>query len=63
MIDTDDLEPHKKKNPAEPDFEEMGIEELNEYIAELEAAIVRVRGVIARKSAHKGAVQSVFGKS
>jgi uncharacterized small protein (DUF1192 family) len=59
VIDTDDLEPPKKK-PGEPDFEEMGIEELNDAIAELEATIERIRAVIARKSAHRGAVESVF---
>ena len=61
VADTDDLEPQPKKKPAEPDFEEMGIGELNEYIADLEATIERVRAVIARKSAHKGAADSVFG--
>ncbi len=62
MIDTDDLEPQPRKKPSEPDLEEMGIGELNEYIADLEAIIERVRAVIVRKSAHKGAVDSVFGK-
>ena len=35
MIDTDDLEP-KRKAPEQPDFETMSIEELHDYIAELE---------------------------
>ena len=59
MIDTDDLEPTAK--PAgEPDFETMGIEELETYIAGLEATIARVREFIAAKSAHRGSADSVF---
>ncbi len=59
MIDTDDLEPQRKK-PEEPDFETMSIEELNEYIAKLEETIAKVRQIIASKSKARGSADSVF---
>ncbi len=61
MIDTDDLEP-RPKAIGEPDFDEMSIEELNDYIAGLQETITRVRATIARKEAHRGGVESVFKK-
>jgi uncharacterized small protein (DUF1192 family) len=59
MADTDDLEP-KPKPQGEPDFETLGIEELEDYIAGLEATIVKIRGFIAAKQAHRGSADSVF---
>ncbi|HJN04060.1 MAG TPA: DUF1192 domain-containing protein [Alphaproteobacteria bacterium] len=59
MADTDDLAPPPK--PAgEPDFETMGIEELEDFIAGLEETITRVRAVIAAKTSHRGDAESVF---
>ncbi len=56
-MDTDDLEP-KKKKPAPKNLEEMSIEALQEYIAEMEAEIARVRETIAGKEdARTGAEQ------
>ncbi len=54
-MDTDDLEPEKKK-PEQKNLEELSIEALEEYIADLEAEIARVREAIAGKQdARKGA--------
>ncbi len=54
-MDTDDLEP-KKKKPEQKNLEELSIEALEEYIADLEAEIARVREAIAGKQdARKGA--------
>jgi len=58
-LDTDDLDP--KKAPAgKPDLYVMSIEQLNEYIAEMEIEIARVRAEIARKQTARGAADSVF---
>ncbi len=55
MVDTDDLEPQKKK-PVPKNLEVMSIAALNEYIGELEAEIRRVRDAIAGKEkARQGA--------
>ncbi len=56
-MDTDDLEP-KKKKPAPKNLEEMSIEALQEYIAEMEAEIARVREAIdGKENARTGAAQ------
>lgn len=54
-MDTDDLEPPKKKKEVK-DLDVLSIEALNEYIDELEAEIARVREKIDfKKEARKGA--------
>ena len=59
MTDLDDLAPPSPASKP-PDFENMSIEELGERIAGLEAEIVRIRGVIARKKAHRGDADGLF---
>ncbi len=58
-METDDLEPqHQKQKPAPKNLEDLSIEALGEYIAELEAEIARVREAISGKeTARKGAEQ------
>ncbi|MDX1710806.1 MAG: DUF1192 domain-containing protein [Rhodovibrionaceae bacterium] len=58
-MDWNDLEP-KKKKPAPKDLHVMGVEELEEYIAELEAEIARAREVIAQKQKHRSGVEGLF---
>ncbi len=54
-MDTDDLEP-KKKKPEAKNLEIMSIEALGEYIGEMEAEIARVREAItAKQGAHSEA--------
>jgi len=61
MLDTDELEPQKPK--AKPrDLQGMSIEELEDYIASLEAEIARADEMIAKKKAHKSGVEALFGK-
>lgn len=60
-MDTDDLEPQQKK-PAPKNLDEMSIEALGEYIADLEAEIARVREVIAAKEDARSGAESVFKK-
>lgn len=58
-MDPEDLEPRKKK--VEPrNLDVLSIGELNEYIAELEAEIDRVRAKIAAKQAHRAGAASLF---
>ena len=59
-LDADDLEPPKKKKLEWPDFERLSVNELNEFIADLEVTIGRIRGVIARKQSARGSADSVF---
>ena len=56
-MDTDDLEPEKKK-AEQKDLEVMSIEALGEYIEELEAEISRVRAAIALKNDAKSGAES-----
>jgi uncharacterized small protein (DUF1192 family) len=60
-MDTDDLEPEKKK-PKLKDLEEMSIEALQEYIAEMEAEIARVREAIAGKEDARTGAEVFFEK-
>ncbi len=58
-MDLDDLEPRKPS--AKPkDLSIYSIEDLQGYIAALEAEIQRAREVIARKAAHKDAASTIF---
>jgi len=60
-MDEEDLEP-LRATPKPHNLDPMSIEQLNEYIAELNAEIERVRAEIAGKSAHLGAAESLFRK-
>ena len=58
-MDADDLEPRKEK-PKPKNLDEMSIEALQEYIAELESEIVRARESIAAKQSAQAAADSFF---
>ena len=58
-MDTDDLEPEKKK-PEQKNLEELSIEALEEYIADLEAEIARVWEAIAGKQDAKKGAETFF---
>lgn len=60
-IDTDDLEPLRRK-PKPRELDTLSIEELNEYVANMEAEIKRVREKIAAKQAHGSAAAALFKK-
>lgn len=61
-MDLDDLEPRKQK-PKPKDLTQMSVAELTEYIATLEAEIVRAREAIAAKQAHRAGIEGLFKKS
>jgi len=58
-MDTDDLEPRQKK-PQLRNLEPLSIAELESYIAELKAEIVRTESAIAEKQAHRAAMDGLF---
>ena len=60
-IDVDDLEPLRRK-PKPRDLDALSVEELNEYIANMEAEIRRVREKIAAKQSHTSAAAALFKK-
>ena len=58
-MDLEDLEPRKQQ--AKPkDLELMGVEELEEYLAELESEAKRVREKIAAKKAYLSGAEGLF---
>ena len=57
----DDLEPQKKK-PALKSLEELSIDALHEYIAEMESEIERVRAAIKGKEAARQGAEAFFKK-
>ncbi|MAF94816.1 MAG: DUF1192 domain-containing protein [Rhodospirillaceae bacterium] len=62
-MDEDDLQPqHQKKKPPPKNLEEMSIGALEEYIAELEAEIVRVGQTIAGKQDARAGAERFFKK-
>lgn len=60
-MDWDELEP-KKKKAALRNLEIMGVAELNAYIEELEAEILRARAAIAAKQSARAGAESFFKK-
>lgn len=67
-MDTDDLDPPRPlagsflgpAPAARRDLEVMGLEQLNEYIADLEAEIARARDAIARKTTARSTAEAFF---
>ena len=59
-MDTDELEPVIK--PKEVDFDTLSIEELNEYILELEKEIEKAKQYISSKSKDRLNAEELFKK-
>jgi uncharacterized small protein (DUF1192 family) len=60
-MDIEDLEPRKQK-PKPKSLDPLSVDELNDYIAELEGEIARVKAEIGRKQAHLNAASAFFKK-
>lgn len=58
-MELEDLEPRKAITKPK-DLELLGVEELGEYLAELETEAARVREKIAAKKAYKSGAESLF---
>ena len=61
MINPDELDAPRAKK-AKRDLQIMSIEELENYIAEMEDEIARADAMIAQKRAHKSGIEALFGK-
>ena len=62
-MDNDDLEPLEvlpENSKGKPDLQLMSVEQLQDYIAEMEAEIARVRAAIADKQTARGAADAGF---
>jgi uncharacterized small protein (DUF1192 family) len=60
-MEFEDLEP-RKQPPKPRDLSSWGVEELNAYIANLNAEIERARAMIRSKQGHRSAADSLFKK-
>ena len=58
-MDTDDLEPPKKKPPPK-DLSRMSIGDLKDYIADLQGEIIRAEAAIAHKDKARAGAASFF---
>ena len=58
-LDADDLEPHKPKQ-APLDLEKMSVEELKNYVADMEQEIARALASIDAKQTHRSSAEDVF---
>lgn len=58
-MDIDDLEP-RKQQPKPKDLESMGVDELEEYLAELQAEAQRVQDKIKAKKSYLSGADSLF---
>lgn len=63
MFESEDDRP-KPKAPGLPRLlEPLSIEEMEDYLAELDAEIARVRQEIDRRGLKRGAAEALFGKA
>ncbi len=58
-MDLDEQEPQKKKT-APKDLDALGVEQLEEYLAELDAEAARVRAKITEKKDYLTGAQAFF---
>ena len=58
-MDEEDLLPQRQK-PKPRDLSLLGIAELEEYIADMEAEIARVRVEVTAKRGHRGGAEALF---
>jgi len=58
-MEPEDLEPQRKKI-VPPNLDPMSVEDLTDYISQLEAEIARVRTVIAGRKDHLSEAQKFF---
>ena len=61
LIDEDEL-PRKRPRLERPLLDTWGVQELNEYIADLQAEIARAETEISRKQNHRSAADAFFRK-
>jgi len=62
MLNDDDLPTPKPTRMHKPVLDLLGVDELRDYIAELQAEIARVEADIVKKQAHRSAADAFFRK-
>jgi uncharacterized small protein (DUF1192 family) len=62
MVDDEDLPVRKRRRLEKLVLDTLGIEELRDYITELNEEIARVEADIARKQGHRSAADAFFRK-
>lgn len=60
-MDAEDLEPRKKPTQKR-DLDPMSVEELEEYIVDMQDEIQRVRDNITAKKQHREGIEGIFKK-
>ena len=60
MVFDDDLQPKKKTEKVYRVLDDLSVEELEEYIAEMRAEITRVEAEIKAKTKHRSAADALF---
>ncbi|WP_299397513.1 DUF1192 domain-containing protein [Pelagibius sp.] len=58
-MDIEDLEP-RKQAPKPRDLDSLGVEQLEEYLAELQAEVARVEEKIAAKKSYRSGADAFF---
>jgi uncharacterized small protein (DUF1192 family) len=58
-MDIEDLEPRKQTKKPKP-LDDMSVADLKEYVAAMQAEIIRVETAIKAKQAHMEAMNSLF---
>lgn len=58
-MDIEDLEP-RKQVPKPRDLDSLGVEQLEEYLAELQAEVARVEEKIAAKKSYRSGADAFF---
>ncbi len=58
-MEDEDFEPQRTK-PTKPPLDDLSIEELEDYIEDLESEILRVRAEIDKKDNHRKSVEGLF---
>lgn len=53
-------EPVANKKPKPKDLAPLGVAELQDYISELKAEILRAEAEIAKRGSHKSAAEAIF---
>lgn len=59
MIDLDDLDPNRRPATPRP-LDGLSVDELEEYVAALEAEIRRTKSMIDRKRSHRSSADALF---
>jgi uncharacterized small protein (DUF1192 family) len=62
MVDDEDLPVRKRTRLEKLVLDTLGVEELRDYIGELQEEISRVEADIARKQGHRNAADAFFRK-